>query len=189
MLMNKNEYGFINQRDLPRGAYHEEELPLLAEVTWAKTSNYNDEAKNHCGAVFVTNLALYYSVLGYDNLLSDNLKDTFSTIHTIVGNGPKVFLARNASSFFSQRGYDLKHSTFRSHEKIKEAIVEGFPMGLLVSAGLFQWHWVMVVGFRHYASEELYVRIVTGWDSKKTKYYKLGSGSSWWSATSYRLNL
>lgn len=187
--MSKKEYGFINQKDLPSGAYHEEELPLLEEITWAKTSDYGDLAKNHCGAVFVTNLALYYSALGYGNLLGDNPKDTFSTIHTIVGNGPKVFLAGNASSYFFQRGYDLEHSTFRSHEKTKEAICEGQPMGLLVSAGLFQWHWVMVVGFRQYDSKKLYVKIVTGWDSKNTKYYKLGNNFSWWSATSYRTSL
>lgn len=185
--MIKNQYNFLNLADLPKGDHIEDELSFPSDIKWAKTSQFNNVAKNHCGAVFVTNLALYYTKMGHDDLMLNNLKDTFNAVHTIVGNGPKMFLAKKSSLYFSQRGYRLEYSSFRSLENIKKSIGENNPIGFLLCAGIFEWHWVMAVGWLQYESGDVYIKIVTGWDSTGVKYYKLGSGSCWMSATAYAI--
>ena len=117
----------------------------------------------------------------------NNIKDTFKEVHSIVGNGPTLFLAKNANSYFSNKGYGLEYSSFRSLEGLKKSIAEGKPIGFLLGAGVFEWHWVMTVGWIQYESGELYIKIVTGWDSSGYKYYKLGSGSCWLSSTAYTI--
>lgn len=185
--MSKKDYNFLDLADLPAGDYIEGELSLISDVKWAATRQFSDVARNHCGAVLVTNLALYYTQLGYDNLMIKDLDETFNAIHTIVGNGPQMFIAEKAKLYFSQRGYGLNHSPFRSFESLKQAIAENNPIAFLLCEGVFKWHWVMAVGWLQYESGELYIKIVTGWDSTALKYYKLGSGSCWWSATTYTI--
>ena len=185
--MKNNQYNFLKLSDLPKGNVIKDELSYPRDIIWAKTSQFNDLAKNHCGAIFVTNLALYYTKMGYDHLRINNTEDTFNAVHSIVGNGPKMFLAKRSKLYFSQRGYTLKYSTLRSRESIKKSIAENKPVAFLLGAGIFEWHWVMAVGWVEYDSGEFYIKIVTGWDSKVLKYYKLGSGSCWLSATSYTI--
>ena len=186
--MSKNEYNFIERNALPKTTYIEDELFFKSQIKWAKTNQFNHLAKNHCGAIFVTNLILYYNSVGYDNLILNDIDDTFKEVHKKVGNGPKLLLAKDAKYYFSQRGYKLAYSSFRSIESIKKSIAEKNPVGILLSAGLFEWHWVMVVGWIQFESKETYLKIVTGWNELTFKYLKLGSAPYLWSATSYAIN-
>lgn len=186
--MKNNQCNFFELNDLPNDVFLKDHLSIPKEIKWAKTSQFNNPAKNHCGAALVTNLALYYSKSGYDRLNENKIEDSFSTIHNHVGNGPKLLLSQKANLYFKQRGYDLKYTSFRSHDGIKKSISENKPLALLVCAEVFEWHWVMVVGWVQDESKDFYVKIVTGWDSKTLKYYKLGRGSCWLFATSYTID-
>lgn len=183
----EKRYGFIEHLDLSKENFKEGELSSLSGIRWAKTGDFNKFAKNHCAAVLVTNLALYYEKIGYVRLIENNLQNTFKSIHKQVGNGPKLFIAKDAKIYFHQRGYKLRTNTFRSFNAIKKSTGQNHPLGLLLTAGLFEWHWVMVVGWLETDSGLKYLKIVSGWDSKNIWYYKLGSGSHLWAATTYSI--
>lgn len=182
-------FGFINLSKMAAGDYEFADISY-DKIEWAVTKDYNDMAKNHCGAVSVTNLALYFASNGYSNLIIDNNKEkTFAAAHKIVGNGPKIFIARKAKRYFRQRGYLLEYEKVKSFEAIKDAISMNQPMAVLLSNGFFSWHWILVVGYRQYKNDanckENYMRIVDSWNSNPDRFYKVNSGSRLWSTTKY----
>ncbi|NLC54946.1 MAG: hypothetical protein GX769_03590 [Erysipelothrix sp.] len=187
--MKKGRYNFISQANLPKGPYLGQELSLPSDIKWAQTSDFNDIAKNHCGAVFITNLALYYKNIGYDKVLTNNLSDTFSAVHTIVGNGPKMLIAKNSKTYFLQKGYKLKYKTFRSFKKVKTSLAKGQPLAVLLTTGILDWHWVMAVGWREYSCGERYLRVITGWDFTSNKFYRINKSAYLWSITKYWIDL
>jgi len=180
-------YGFFRASEMPAGGYESDTIPYAADVNWAKTSDFNDIANNHCGATSVTNLALYFAQNGYPDLkINDSAGDTFKAVHQIVGNGPVMTIARHAEKYFSSRGYRLKHRSVEDIPAIKAAAANGRPCGILLIGGLFAWHWVIGVGWRQYAANgDFYIRINNNWDGSADTYYKPETGSAWWSAASY----
>ena len=171
--------------DIPSGNYSSGKL-AYDKIEWAVTKDYKDIAKNHCGAVLVTNLALYFSAKAYNNLLVNNSKyDTFAAVHRVIGNGPVINLARGAKKYFNDRGYTLEYEKVKSYEDIKDAIEKNQPLGLLLSNGIFNWHWIMVVGWRQDNSQENYLRIVDSWNRTDERFYKVGSGSRLWLSKKY----
>lgn len=192
MILSDKGFGFINLKDMPSGEYSFGNLKYT-NTSWAATKDYKHMAKNHCGAVFVTNLVLYFASIGYSNLIVDKSKDnTFAAVHRIVGNGPVITVARKAKEYFYERGYTLEYSRVVSLEDIKEAISDNQPLGVLLTNGIFSWHWIMVVGWRQYKSigdsEENYLRIVDSWNQTADRFFKVGSDSILWSTTKYRLS-
>lgn len=181
------DYGFFSASEMPDGQYTDDTIQNVGSVDWAKMSDYNTIASNHCGATAVTNLALYFAENGFTNLVIDNSKDeTFKAVHNIVGNGPVMMIAGHAENYFSKRGYDLNHSSVGNTSDIVTATTNERPCGILLIDGLFAWHWVIGVGWRQYTgSGDFYIQINNNWNGSANTYYKPGTGSAWWSATSY----
>lgn len=181
------DYGFFSSSEMPSGTYTSDTILYATSVSWAKMSDYDDIANNHCGATAVTNLALYFAKNGYTNLkINDSKDDTFEAVHDIVGNGPVMMIAGHAETYFSNRGYDLNHSSVGDTAAIKTATTNDRPCGILLADGLFAWHWIIGVGWRQYTtSGDFYIRVNDNWNGSVNTYYKPGTGSAWWSATSY----
>ncbi|MBF7097556.1 hypothetical protein [Alkalibacter mobilis] len=179
------KYNILNLSGMPTGVYSSNCI-INKNIDWAITRKFKDFAKNHCGAVLVTNLAIYFSSSGYKNLIvDDSVSNTFNFVHKIVGNGPVIKLSSKARTYFAERGCDLHYKRVNSYEKIKEAVNRGNPLGLLLSNGFTNWHWVMVVGWREYETGDNYLNIVDGWNNSINRFYKINSRSIWWMATEY----
>lgn len=178
------DYGFIDWNDMPSGSYQCDDIPY-GGTNWVVTSDFSDIAQNHCGATAVTNLAMYYANRGYYNLKKSNARSTFVAIHKIVGNGPVMTIADKAKIYFSNCGYSLKTSSIGSFEGIKNATKNDRPCGILLADGIVEWHWIISVGYRDYQSGGDYIRIVDGWNRDVSRFYRIGSGSLWVSATQY----
>ena len=71
----------------------------------------------------------------------------------------------------------MGHNKLRTFEEIKNAINKKHPVGLLLMKNLFDWHWIMVVGYREYKSGQEYLRIVDGWNNTYNRFYKINNGS------------
>ena len=178
-------FGFIDNNNMPSESCNYGDLPL-EDINWAVTKSYNDIARNHCGAAFVTNLALYFSSQGFTNLLIDNdINKTFTAIHKIVGNGPVAVISYKARKYFSNRGYSLRYRKTCSFKSIQAAISNNRPLGILLTNNIASWHWVMAIGWKQYDSSGKYLRIVDGWNNTSDKYYKINSSSILWSSTEY----
>ena len=181
----KGSYGFVHQRKMPTDTFVGEDL-AIEPLEWAVTLDYRNMARNHCAAVFVTNLALYFAELGYKELIINNsISDTFKEIHEIVGDGPVPLLAVKAKVYFARRGYDLGYERVRSLKDLKRSIASNHPLGLLLTDGIVHWHWVMVLGWRKYPSHGKYLRIADGWNRKGNRFYPINNKLAWMWATEY----
>lgn len=181
------DYGFIDLGGLPSGSYSAKTISSASSVNWATTGEFSNIANNHCAAVAVTNLALYFAKRGSSNLMVNNSKtDTFKAVHAIVGNGPVMIIAGSAKTYFKNRGYTLNYTGADTISSLKTATDNNRPCGILLADGIVDWHWIISVGYRTYSSSgDTYVQIVNGWNNTIQKYYKPHSGSMWWSATQY----
>lgn len=193
-MAGDRRYGFIDSRDMPEGAYDYGELSCKG-LCWAVTSDFSDLAVNHCGAVAVTNLALYFGGNGYWKLTGggnsrggENDRDRrklFSAFHKIVGNGPKITIAGGAKRCFAARGYRLYSRKVKNFAALKNAVERGHPCAVLLMANLMEWHWALAVGWREYASGGQYIRLMDGWNRDTDCFYRPGKGAKWVAATEY----
>ncbi len=185
MAYEDRDYGFLEKWDLPDGNYEGKELKCSG-VNWVVTGDFKDIAKNHCGAVAVTNLALYFAAKGAAGLKRKNERETFSAVHNVVGNGPVLRITRKARQYFDFRGYELFKKTVRSFSGIKDAIDNDMPCLVLLAHGITHWHWVLAVGYREYPDNKgRYLHIIDGWTRNQDKFYKPGSGSRMATAKKY----
>lgn len=185
-ILGNGDYKFISNENMPLGKYSSKTISNIESVDWITTGYTNDLAKNHCGATAVTNLAIYYDKMGYEMLkINDSKLETFKEIHKIIGNGPVLTIAQGAKKYFKARGYDLSKSSLNSFDEIKIAIDNNQIIGILLSNGIFDWHWVLAIGYREYENGENYLRIINGWNNTSDIFYKINSGALLFSATRY----
>lgn len=196
------DYGFIDFSNMPSGKYDSACVSNLSGVEWVSTGETaGSGVDNHCGAVAVTNLALFFAMRGKSNLIQGKRDpsgqyrmDTFNAVHDIVGNGPKMTIADDAVKYFKDCGYTLNYYTDRNvflNDRIAAeiaAINHNRPCGILLEDALFSWHWVIGVGYRIYNDNNTYFQIVDGWSKNDSHYYKPGYGSTWVSMTEYWVN-
>ena len=178
--------GIINASDLPSGSYSSNTIIYAGAVTWAVTSSFSSIAKYHCGAVAVTNLALYFAVRGKSALkVNNSITDTFKAIHPkYIGDGPVMTIADGAKKYFKSKGVTLNYSGAHTYSAVKKAIDNNRPVGVLIADG-FSWHWVICIGYRKYSNGSFYMQVVDGWNNSTNKYYKPHSGAAWISGTQY----
>ena len=110
-------------------------------------------------------------------MINNNERESFISIHKIVGNGPVVSLKNKIKLYFSTRGYILGDNKLNSFQDIKNSIDKGYPVGLLLMRNLFDWHWIMAIGYRVYNSGEKYLRVVDGWHNTYDNFYRINYGS------------
>ncbi len=180
-------YDFIDWNSMPSGNYSSDWLPF-AGTTWAVMDDYtyktnpinNKVVDDHCGATAATNLALYFATQGYSNLKKNgSVNDTFYDLHNRTGNGPVLMIAGSVSSYATSRGYTINHSSVASYSAFKTAIGNSRPCGILLTAAIDNWHWIVGVGYRDYTSGGNYVRVVTGWENSANNFYLWGSPATW----------
>lgn len=185
-------YDFIDWNSMPSGSYSSDWLPF-AGTTWAVMSNYtgttnpisNKVVDDHCGATAAANLSLYFATQGYSKLKKNgSVNDTFYDLHNRTGNGPVLMIAGSVSSYATSRGYTINNSSVASYSAYKTAIGNNRPCGILLTAAINNWHWVVGIGYRDYASGGNYVRVVTGWENSANNFYLWGSPTTW-SITQY----
>lgn len=181
---------FFDLNDMPGGAHTDFCIPF-ENTLWLATKDLKDKnARNLCGAAAAANLAAYFINCGYSALKAGSIEQTYREVHSIVGNGPKMTIARGAVKYFAKCGHDLHFKTDRSISKksrinfVKNAVSLGRPCGILLADKLFSWHWVLAVGYREY-TDGVYLRIVDGWSNNASRFYKPGYGSVWISTTEY----
>lgn len=183
----KRPYQIIKREDLPKESFKEVRLPY-PKMDWAVMHHFNDIAKNHCGPTFITNLALYFHSQGYVKLLIEGSKEkSFQHLHDQMGNGPIFFTAKKARRYFQSRGYNLNFKNVDKISDLKTSIDQSRPLSLLIYNSLFEWHWVLCVG---YLSNEntTYARIINAWDNSDERFYPLNKKSRWFSATAFWIN-
>lgn len=184
---SKQPYGLIREADLTDPMADLNDLHL-GQNTWAVAETYREEAKDHCAALLITNLALYFSRQGYGGLLiNDHIDDTFREVYRMVGDGPIPMTADKAKKYFLERGYRLKTRPVMTYRRLKKAIDLGRPLGLLLTESWNHWHWVLAVGYRKTVEKGKYIHVVDGWHARGNQYYQVHKGSFWWSATEYAL--
>lgn len=183
-----DDYGFLDTVDLPSGSsYTQASIPKSNDTSWMVVYDDYKSATvyDHCGAIAVTNLALYYSLRGYSNLDQGGKDKTFAAVHKIVKNGPKATIATDLKTYFSNCGYTAKTRSASSYNAVKDAVRSGHPSALLLEGSIDKWHWILAVGYREYSSNEKYFRIMDGWKRHTNKFYRPNFGSNWISATEY----
>lgn len=186
--MQRRYYNFYNEDELATGTYKEYSIKDLEKCDFLTTGEVSAIANNHCGAVAATNIAIYYQNRGFKNLLAANNYDTFKHLHDLIGDGPVLSIAKNTKRYFKSRGYILESKRFRSFDKLKEHLEADHIVDMLLADAVFNWHFVLAVGYREYESGEKYIKIITGWDKSKEKYFKLNAGTLLAYQTAYRIN-
>ena len=172
---------------MPAGEYDSDSIPC-ANVEWVVYNDFSNMAKDHCGAVAVTNMALYFAEQGYSNLYQGSEEETFDAVYEIMGDGPKLTVAfeANAKEYFSDCGYTLQSNGVAGFDGIITAVHNERPIAMLLANGIFKWHWVLGVGWRSYDTVGGdYIQIMNGWDRNTDVFYRRNSGSLVESTTQY----
>lgn len=187
MLLKNGDYGFLRGGQLPQAPFSGADLPLTGG-DWAVTSDYAALAHNHCAAVCLTNLALYFAAdgPGAAALGLGGKDEVFRAAHRLTGNGPVLTVAGKATRYFAARGCALRHRRVWGFGGLQAAIAARRPCGVLLAGGLADWHWVLAVGWRQYADGR-YLRIVDGWHNTADRFYKLNAKALCVAATQYWL--
>ena len=181
----QGNYGFIDVKNMAFDTYTSKSISL-EEDNWATTGEFSNNTNNHCAAVASTNIGLYYAYQGYINLLINTSKSaTFYQIHSNIGNGPILKIAAKTQDYFKSRGYTLNYRKVPFYKGIKEAVDNNRPCAVLLTAGVAQWHWVIAVGYREYATGERYIQIINGWKNSSNQFFKIKNGAKIVSATEY----
>ncbi|MBO4497949.1 MAG: hypothetical protein J5739_07075 [Lachnospiraceae bacterium] len=182
-------YGFIPISMMPTGGYSYNIVSGTSGVDWADMDDYNDIAHGHCGATTVTNMALLFANRGYSNLkVNNNKRDTFIAVHDIVGNGPQYSIAYDTIDYFEERGYALDFNTVGTQTQYISAIDNDMPCEILLAAGVFDWHWVLGVGYRSYNIDGFFMQVNTNWGTGINTFYKPGgSGAVWIDSSAFEI--
>jgi hypothetical protein len=157
---------------LPSGSYTEGYLPKTYSVsTWGTTGEFAglSGAKNHCGATAGFNIVQYYRIrYGQSDLMKSTRADTFKAIFAKTGDGPITFLqlCPGLDRYIQDRpgNSSLSYSSNGGWSNIKASIDKSKMTTILLAAGIFDWHYVLGVGWRKYANSN-YIRVQDGWEN------------------------
>lgn len=168
-------YGFVYPHEMPDSAFSEIIIDV-DEENIAVTGDYMDIANNHCACVYTMNVTLLLKRYGKGDVSSCNIEgdrtEMFKSIHRIVRNGPVIFYKPKLNRYYKRIGSYVRFKPINKLESIEECIKEGLPVAMLVNAGMFLWHWIVIIGVRHYDSGEVYLNILDGWNKTKNKFLK-----------------
>ena len=165
-LLRKKQ-GFFHQEQLPQGAFTAHNLPSLPS-RWFCTDDFKHLARNHCAAVCVMNVLLYF-----------RQKCPFECVHRHIGNGP-VFSLRKAKAWFSLH-------KIHSVNQLESALSFGQPCAMMVSTPRHDWHWVLVTGIREYPNGSCWLQIADGWHSEDVRFCRLEREHDWLSCIALEL--
>lgn len=167
---NVSLYGLLRSDALPDAPHIETVIPGLHDRA-VVTSDLPD-AKNHCAATAIANLALYFGNVGKSSALSETPEDTLRSVYEMVGNGPILFFKKRAERYFQKHGEILSMHAI-SRAEISSAMGRGHISVLLLKDGLFRWHWVLAIGERVYDSGRKYLMVMDGWHRSRPRYLEI----------------
>ena len=170
------KYEFIKEKHLEKTSYQAYDIKNLDEINIATTSMYI--GKNHCACILAKNLTSYFSI---NNKALKNI--SYEELHTYIHNGPIIFLAGKLKRYYKTKGINL---SYKHPKNIIKALNNNHPCALLLSANLYDYHWVLCVGYRKY-SNQTYLKILNGWDKSLDTYYPLNSNTKLLNVTEYYL--
>lgn len=179
LILGDNNYGFITSKQLSN--ISSIKTIVSNDMKFVCTSDFEDCANNHCAATLLTNLCIFYKAKGYKNFINDD-KELFKDVHNKVHDGPILFLANKAKKYFNKYNYNLEINKLKDIEEIKESINLGIPCAMLLMDGLFNWHWVLVIGYK-----DNYLQILDNWHKDTNRYYLINNGSKLINVSSYKL--
>lgn len=166
----KKGYDFMYENALPKQDYSDIVLNVAPEIQWSITGTYSEKAHNHCATVCLMNI---YKILAAQGKLkrktakaADSDADLFEKVYAIMGNGPVVAMISKGRRFFNSMGCPAKIQRVKSSRYIEEKIKNNIPVAVLVTGGLFKWHWIICVGVRTYADGSRYLIIVDNWNKR-----------------------
>ncbi|MBO5999886.1 MAG: hypothetical protein J6P87_09375 [Lachnospiraceae bacterium] len=188
---DKIPYGFLKPSDLPDSDAYDEVRLLPADMTFATTGDFAAVARNHCGAVCASNVLLSLTSRAPEIPSGQPAAGAvFDVMHRIIGNGPVFTLNRGIKKGASAFGKVILSERAASRPDIIYALDRGMPVALLLSNSLFDWHWVLCVGYRRYplsAGGQTYLRLANSWQPSADVFYLPGEGSRILSGRAYRL--
>ena len=177
-LIGNGTYGFSEASELPEEApVSLVTLPHLP-VSFAVTTDYMEEAKNHCAAVTATNLSLILSPPANARtaeLLREISHRSFTSIHSRIGNGPILNLEKRITRYYRDTGIPIRCRKLKNVEDISAVLSKGHPAALLLGDSLFRWHWVTVIGSLTYPDGTV-LEIADSWH-RRPRYYRPNYGS------------
>lgn len=138
-----------------------------SHMTYATTGEFSHLAKNHCAAIMLMNICLYY---GYG---TNSRSQLFVNIHKVVGNGPVIFIEKKARRAFRNISASIDIKRIKGPSKMKEALDNKYPLGILITDKRLHMHWIMAVGYSIYQGQ-LYLHIIDGWNRDRIRLLKIG---------------
>ena len=173
-----DDYGFLKADQMPAGEYRDVYASLALREGFVTTGQTGDYLNNHCGATAATNFARHY--------IREDWRKIFVNVYALIGNGPAFFISHKIKRYFKSHGLKLKSKIHFKTDKIKKASIRNRLSILLLANGIFDWHYVLCLGYRAYANGDDYLIIADGW-TRTVSYYKVNRGSLMFSATTYDL--
>ncbi len=181
--------GSITGNSLPQA-----DAPLLTTGMFQGIPAANGRPiQNHCGAVCCANIAkLFYEAGWKKALIDEDPQKTFFDLHGRIGNGPVLSLKGGLEEYFSLRGFTLHSRSVGDYENLCREVDAGHPVAVLLSAGLFQWHWVLAVGWFEIRSSEKaeprrFIRITDNWNPEADRAIEIQKGALWVAGRAYWL--
>lgn len=161
------DYGF---RDAGQSGQH-----------YSVTSDFNDQARNHCAATMILNTV---AVCCPERLRDLNLSVVFREVHFYIGNGPILYIARRANNFFLNARVPLvcRQYSRRLWERRPDRLVQigqaeiakGNALGCLVMAGPLHMHWILAAPDK---AADGSVLIIDNWHADRVYRYVPDEGS------------
>ena len=204
----KAPYGFLAAQDLPEtDIFDERILPDAKTMRFATTGDYSQIAKNHCGAVCASNVLLCLGggtdlhrapASAKGTLSAEDLPEqseqsllrnrVFSIMHRLMGNGPVFTLNGSIKKGARDLGFLILSERASSRPDIIRSIDNGKPVALMLANGIFDWHWVLCVGYRRYPlayGGKTYLRLANSWSPEADVFYVPGEGARILSGRAY----
>ena len=152
----------------------DESLDLLVEKSPDSKKYYSEDIgdadKNH-----EANNKTSFKNLAESKYMSN--KKLFEEVHKFVPNGPVLRIISKGKKFFRQLNLKLSSKFIRRKSKYIATIEANKPVALLLIDGVFNWHWVLGIGYLIDADGQFYYRIIDNHNRKNTSYYIENKGS------------
>ena len=105
-----------------------------------------------------------------------------------MGNGPVFTLHSGIKKGARDLGFIIMSERSSSRPDIIRSIDSGRPVALMLANGIFDWHWVLCVGYRRYPvafGGKTYLRLANSWRPDANVFYAPGEGARILSGRAY----
>lgn len=177
IITGNSKYGFFDA--IPSDKIRKINKIDISHYEWLVTSDFKN-AKNHCAATTSTNLDIFFNKINYFSK-----QDIFDIHHSLIGNGPIIGFSKKTKTIINKyHNVESNMILIDKVNKIKKAVDNNKISTLLLSEALFNWHWVICVGYIELLDDSVIFIIIDNWN-RFTRYYKPNKGSLFVSGNIY----